>query len=36
MARLLPPLLENTIPAFYTENGVVIITIPFSMNRAVS
>lgn len=36
MAKLLPPLVESTIPAFYNNNGVVSITIPFSMNRAVS
>lgn len=36
MAKLLPPLIEGTIPAFYSENGMVKITIPFSMNRAVS
>jgi hypothetical protein len=36
MAKLLPPLVEGTIPAFYSENGMVNITIPFSMNRAVN
>ena len=36
MAKLFPPLIEGTIPAFYSENGIVKITIPFSMNRAVS
>ena len=37
MAKLLPPLIEATIPAFYSEGtGMVSITIPFSMNRAVS
>jgi len=36
MAKLLPPLIEGTIPAFYSENGIVNITIPFSMNRAVN
>jgi hypothetical protein len=36
MAKLLPPLVEGTIPAFYNNNGIVNITIPFSMNRAVS
>ena len=36
MAKLFPPILEGTIPAFYSENGIVKITIPFSMNRAVS
>jgi hypothetical protein len=35
--KLLPPIVEGTIPAFYSnENGMVNITIPFSMNRAVS
>lgn len=36
MAKLLPPLVEGTIPAFYNNNGIVNITIPFTMNRAVS
>ena len=36
MAKLFPPVLEGTIPAFYSENGTVKITVPFSMNRAVS
>lgn len=37
MAKLLPPLIEGTIPAFYKDdNGMVKITIPFSINRAVS
>lgn len=36
MAKLFPPILEGTIPAFYSESGIVKITIPFSMNRAVS
>lgn len=36
MAKLFPPLIEGVIPAFYSENGIVKITIPFSMNRAVS
>lgn len=36
MIKLYPPVLENTIPASYIENGVVKITVPFSMNRAVS
>jgi hypothetical protein len=34
--KLLPPIIEGTIPAFYSINGMVSITIPFSMNRAVS
>ena len=36
MSKLFPPILEGTIPAFYSENGIVKITIPFSMNKAVS
>ncbi len=35
MAKLSPPVIESTIPASYSENGMVKITIPFSMNRAV-
>lgn len=34
--KLYPPIIEDTLPAFYKENGVVKITIPFSMNRAVN
>ena len=36
MGKLYPPIIEDTLPAFYEENGVVKITIPFSMNRAVN
>lgn len=36
MAKLFPPIIEGTIPAFYSDRGVVKITIPFSLNRAVS
>ena len=42
MAKLYPPILEGVLPAFYsdaitdTEGEVIRITIPFSMNRAVS
>lgn len=36
MSKLYPPIIEETLPAFYSENGVVKFTIPFSMNRAVS
>lgn len=36
MAKLYPPILEETTPAFYSENGIVNLTIPFSLNRAVS
>lgn len=35
MAKLFPPIVEGTIPAFYS-NGMVNITIPFSMNKAVN
>jgi len=34
--KLYPPIIGSTIPAFYEENGTVKITVPFSMNRAVS
>ena len=37
MAKLYPPLIEGVVPAFYEdEDGAVKITVPFSMNRAVS
>lgn len=36
MGKLSPPLVEGTIPAFYSENGAAKIVVPFSMNRAVS
>jgi hypothetical protein len=36
MAKLLPPIVENTIAAFYDKDGMVFITIPFFMNRAVN
>lgn len=42
MAKLYPPILEGVLPAFYsdtitdTEGEVIRITLPFSMNRAVS
>lgn len=35
MNKLYPPILESTVPACYEENGIVKLTIPFSMNRAV-
>jgi len=36
MAKLYPPVIEGTIPAFSgTENGSVL-TVPLSMNRSVS
>ena len=34
--KLYPPTISSSIPAFYEENGTVTITVPFSMNRAVS
>ena len=37
MAKLVPPIVDSTIPAFYSSNhGTVNITVPFSMNRAVN
>lgn len=36
MAKLFPPLVNGVIPAFYEEDGTVKITVPFSLNRAVS
>lgn len=36
MGKLFPPLIEGAIPAFYNDNGTVLLTVPFSMNRAVS
>ncbi len=32
--KLYPPILERTIPAFYTDSEGTVITVPFSMNRA--
>lgn len=34
--KLYPPTISASIPAFYSEGGTVVITVPFSMNRAVS
>ena len=34
--KLYPPTISSSIPAFYAVNGTVVITVPFSMNRAVS
>ena len=34
--KLSPPLLNGTIPAFYSSDEGIVFTIPFSMNRAVS
>ena len=36
MAKLLPTIVENITPAFYDKDGMVFITIPFFMNRAVN
>lgn len=37
MAKLFPPYIEGTLPAFYqNENGTATITVPFVMNRGVS
>ena len=37
MAKLPPPILEGTLPAFCADkNGTVKITVPFTMNRGVS
>lgn len=36
MAKLYPPNINGTIPAFCNDNGTVLITVPFSMNKAVS
>jgi hypothetical protein len=34
--KLSPPLVAGTIPAFYSNEEGIVLTIPFSMNRAVS
>ena len=34
--KLSPPILASTIPAFYSNSEGIVITIPYSMNRAVS
>ena len=36
MAKLFPPIVEETIPAFCSKGKGMVITIPFSMNRAVN
>ena len=33
--KLYPPVIGSSIPAFYLENGIAKIAVPFSMNRAV-
>ncbi|MBR2506939.1 MAG: hypothetical protein IKB70_08610 [Bacilli bacterium] len=35
MAKLPPPIIKGVLPAFYEKDGMVYITIPFAMNRAV-
>lgn len=36
VSRLWPPTISGTLPSFYPVNGIVNMTIPFSMNSAVS
>lgn len=36
MAKLYPPYIEGTIPAFYVNGSSATLTVPFSMNKAVS
>lgn len=36
MAKLYPPYIEGTIPAFYADGTLAELAVPFSMNRAVS
>lgn len=36
MAKLFPPLVDGVIPAFCEDNGIVKLTVPFSLNRGVS
>lgn len=36
MSQIYPPIIEGNLPAFYEENEQIKITVPFSMNRAVS
>lgn len=33
--KLYPPIIGESIPAFYEENGTAVIAVPFSINRAV-
>ena len=35
MSKLYPPYIEGTIPAFCDTNEGTVLTVPFSMNRAV-
>ena len=34
--QLYPPIIPNVLNAMYNEDGGIAITIPFSLNRAVS
>lgn len=34
--KMFPPIISGTIPAFYSENGAAIMTVPFSLSRAVN
>lgn len=36
MAKLYPPYIEGTIPAFFVNGSSAYLTVPFSMNKAVS
>lgn len=36
MAKLFPPIIDITIPAFYQEDNNIVVSVPFVMNRAVS
>jgi len=33
--KLYPPIIEETLPAFYKKNDTYVITIPFEMNKTV-
>lgn len=35
MAKLYPPYLDGTVPSFYEDDGKIIISIPFSLNKTV-
>jgi hypothetical protein len=35
MAKLYPPNIEGTIPAFTSANGTTTLVVPFSLNKAV-
>ena len=36
MAKLFPPNIEGTIPAFYSDDNGAVITVPFTMNKAIA